>query len=200
MKQVVIFVGKFQPPHAGHVSACRLLQERFSDADVHIEATVKMDGKDRPFSWDDKKAIFDLVSLGDIVYSVVTPYQYTEAERILNLNLNETVLIYAVGKKDMQEERRFSFEPKKNGDPSYLQPYPNDGNFFPGSDHGHVFEVPEFTFQIEMPNGKYCELSSSTEVRTLFRNSSHEEQKSIIHSLYGKYDPYIHQIMRDRLQ
>lgn len=199
MKKVVIFSGKFQPPHPGHISAVQLLHNEFPDADVYVEATEKIDGVDRPFSCDDKKEIFSLVGIGGIVYCVKMPYQYTEAQNLLNLKLDQTILIYAVGEKDMIDDQRFKFKPKRDGNPSYLRPFPADGNFLPASRHGYCFTVPTTSFTINMPDGASYQFSSSTDVRDLFRRSNEEGQKSIISSLYGKYDAEIHRMMAKRL-
>lgn len=200
MKKVVIFSGKFQPPHPGHIEAYKFLHEKFPEADVFIEATTKVEGEDRPFSCDEKKKIFKLAGVGDGIFCVRVPYQYLEAKSMLNLNLDETILIYAVGEKDMESDPRFKFGIKRNGEPTYLQPFPGNGNFLPASGHGYVFNVPEYSFTVDMPSGASRQLSSSTDVRELFRNSNEEEQEHVIRSLYGEYDPVIHQMMSDRLR
>ena len=200
MKKVVIFSGKFQPPHPGHIEAYKFLREKFPEADVFIEATTKVEGRDRPFSCDEKKTMFKLTGVGDEIFCVEMPYQYDVAKSMLNLDLDETILIYAVGEKDMKSDPRFKFGIKRNGKPTYLQPFPENGDFLPASVHGYVFNVPEYSFTIDLPSGASHELSSSTEVRELFRNSNEEEQKHVMRSLYGEYDPVIHQMMSDRLR
>jgi hypothetical protein len=110
-----------------------------------------------------------------------------------------TVLVFAVSQKDMEEDPRFSFKPKKDGSPGYLQPYAGNEKKlkpFGSADKmtGYVVVTPTFTFNVL---GKPA--TSASELRKQFVSLDNKKQKEFITDLFGKYDADIHKLMKKKI-
>jgi cytidyltransferase-like protein len=189
---IVVYGGRFQPFHRGHLAAYQWLRERFPKVFIATSGKTELDKS--PFSFDEKRQQMIYTGLpSDNIIQTSNPYQPHELLEFYDGD--NTVLIIAVSEKDMIDNPRFSFEPKKDGTPTYYQPFEkNINNLKPLSKHGYVLIVPTFTFPI-LGN----RLSSSTEIRDLFRNSNISDQKKIIKDLYGTYDETIHKQFKEKL-
>lgn len=200
MRHLVIFPGRFQPPHPGHFLTCNWLREQFPNADIYVATSNHMEDRNRsPFSFEEKKAMFGMAGING-VHHARQPYKAKEiCERY---DASKTILTYSVCKKDMEsEERRFgSIGMKKDGTPSYFQPWPgSDGDFRPAAEHAYIMPTPVFDFNVNV-NGSARRFSSATEIRSVFPQLNESGQKTLIESLYGKYDEKIHQLFIDRLK
>lgn len=189
---IVVYGGRFQPFHRGHLAAYKWLRERFSK--VYIATSGKTDADRSPFTFDEKREQMLFAGIpSDSIVQTKQPYQPVELLEFFDDETN--ILVIAVSEKDMKDDPRFSFEPKKDGSPSYYQPFDNNlKNLKPFKKHGYIITVPTFTFPIV---GK--RFNSSTEIRELFRNSDISQQKKIIKDLYGSYNEDIHKLFKDKL-
>jgi len=192
-KTVVIYPGRFHPFHKGHASVYNYLNNKYDT--VYIATSNKIDPPKSPFSFAEKRAmmVFAGIPAGAIVQSA-QPYR---AEEILrNFDPATTSVVFAVSGKDMEEDPRFSFKPKKDGSPSYFQPMPKDAAAMQGfSTHGYIATVPTLDFTVlDKP------MRSATELRQNFANADDETQKQMITDLYGAYDENIHNIMRNKIK
>ena len=121
MNKVVIYPGRFHPFHKGHKSVYDTLIKRFGKQNVFISTSNKIDPPKSPFSFEEKRAMMALTGIDPSrVVQVKNPYQATEITD--SYDENNTILLFAVSDKDMEEDPRFSFKPKKDGGPSYFQP------------------------------------------------------------------------------
>ncbi len=192
-KTVVIYPGRFHPFHKGHASVYAYLKNKFDT--VYITTSNKIDPPKSPFSFAEKRAM--MVHAGIPAGAIVQSAQPYRAEEILrNFDPSTTSVAFAVSEKDMEEDPRFSFRPKKDGSPSYFQAMPKDEGTMVGFDtHGYITTVPTLDFTV---SGE--PMRSATELRQNFAKADDETQKSMIIDLYGAYDEDIHNIMRNKIK
>ena len=180
---VVIYPGRFHPFHRGHGAVYNKLTEKFPYADIYITTSSKTDGDKSPFSFEEKKAM--MVSAGvdpDKIVEVRNPYNPVELTQ--RYDSDSTKLIYAISAKDMEgDSARFKFGTKKDGSPSYFQPFESvrESEFM--GKHGYITTLPTIDFKI---NGR--PVRSASEVRNAYKNADIEDRKKIIHGLYGSVD------------
>lgn len=190
-KIIAIYPGRFQPFHKGHKKIydimCNLIPE------CYIATSNKTELENSPFSFDEKRKMMMFSGVdGDRVMQTKSPYNPTEILQMYDSN--NTIVVYIVSKKDMTGENpRFDFSPKKDGKPSYYQPY-DKNNLQTMDKHSYILTMPSYLFSI---NGN--KISSATEIRKQFRDSNPNEQRKMIKDLFGEYNQQIHDIMREKL-
>ena len=191
MDTVVIYPGRFHPFHKGHKSVYDTLVKRFGKDRVYIATSNKVDPPKSPFTFDEKRAMMALTGVDPSrVVQVKNPYQATEITD--NFDPQNTTALFAVSDKDMAEDPRFSFKPKKDGSPSYYQPAQKDMR--PMSEHGYIITVPTLQFNVL---GK--PMRSASEFRANFAGADSETQKAMITDLFGRYDPKTHSTMSQKI-
>lgn len=186
---IVIYPGRFQPFHKGHEAVFQKLKEQFPQAKVYIATS------DRPAKFDPAKHFLNFdEKLQTIVASGADPQDvvktvnpYTVPELVNKFAKDSTILIFAVGKKDMEgESSRFNFKPKKDGMPSYFQPYRDEVNCQTLDKHAYIMPAPTETFSVLGKN-----VTSATQIRDMYKKGSDAVRKQIVTDLYGKYIPII---------
>jgi len=174
---ICIYPGRFQPPHRGHAATYRLLEKKYGTENTFIATSNKTDGDKSPFDFAEKKAL--LIAAGvpaERIVQVVNTYNATEITG--QYDLSHTVVLYAVGEKDMGTDPRFSNFTKKDGSPGYLQPMIPEPET--GDKHAYLIIAPTVEFKI---NGK--PITSASEIRQMFKNADPAERADIVHQLYG---------------
>lgn len=189
---LVFYPGRFSPAHKGHMQVWKWLVNKFGNAYIVTSNVVKPPRS--PFNFQEKKAL--LVHAGVTPASIVqVKSPYVTNEIVDTIDKSSTVLVFAVSEKDMAEDARFSFNPKKDGSPSYLQSYAdNINNLKPATEHGYVTTVPTFSFDVL---GK--PMRSATEFRAQFAQADYDTQAAMIEDLYGSYDKDIHALMKAKI-
>ena len=191
MDTVVIYPGRFHPFHKGHKSVYDALVKRFGKNRVYIATSNKVDPPKSPFTFDEKRAMMALTGVDPSrVVQVKNPYQATEITD--NYDPQNTIALFAVSDKDMAEDPRFSFKPRKDGQPSYYQPASKDMQGF--DKHGYIITVPTLQFNVL---GK--PMRSASEFRANFAQADSETQKAMITDLFGQYDPKTHNTMAQKI-
>jgi len=191
METVVIYPGRFHPFHKGHKSVYDALVKRFGKNRVYIATSNKVDPPKSPFTFDEKRAMMALTGVDPSrVIQVKNPYQATEITN--NYDPQNTIVMFAISEKDMAEDPRFSFQPKKDGSPSYYQPIQKDMESF--DKHGYMITVPTLNFKVL---GK--PMKSATEFRANFARADTEKQQKMITDLFGAYDKRIHDLMATKI-
>lgn len=187
MTTVAIFSGRFQPPHCGHLKIYEWLQNKFDV--TYIATSNKTDDVKSPFTFDEKKTLFEFAGIpSSNVVQVKNPYI---ADEIVS-QYDDAKIIFAVSEKDMENNPRFTFENKKNGEPSYLQSYAkNEHNLQSFKHHAYVIEVPTFNFSV-------CghKIQSATQIRNMVKERNVSE---MVHDMYGATSDQIEQLIRVRL-
>ena len=169
---LVIYPGGFHPFHLGHASVFDHLAKKFSDSDVFVAATDTT--TERPFEFQDKSFLANQsgVPNGRFV-QVKSPYKATEITQ--NYDPKNTVLVFAVSEKDHD---RISFKPKRDGSPSYFQPY-SEGDLAPMNQHGYIYVVPKIDFKIA---GE--QVDSASKIRKMYAAADDKRRQQIIQDLY----------------
>jgi len=191
-KIIAIYPGRFHPFHKGHASVYDFLVQNYGDA--YIATSAKVDPPKSPFTFDEKKMMMEFSGVpADKIVQCRQPYVPVE---ILQ-NFDETVdkVVFAVSQKDMDEDPRFQFKPKRDGSAPYFQPWTDDESMQPFSKHGYIRVAPTLDFDVLGEP-----MRSATQLRAQFAQADGDTQKAIIEDLYGSYDETIHKIMYIKLK
>ena len=188
----VIYPGRFEPWHSGHAAVYQHLVKNYGSDNVFIVTSNKTDSDRSPFSFDEKRQMMVLtgISASKVVQST-QPYRAMEIVSTLSPN---TVLLFAVSAKDMAEDPRFSFAPKKDGSPSYFQPFKDLASCQGLDKAAYMITVPTFEFTVL---GKPA--TSASQIRAQFAAADENTQKKIVADLFGKFDNNVYSIMRSKL-
>ena len=193
-KTVVIYPGRFHPFHKGHASVYNKLKEQFPNADVFISTSGKTNNENSPFEFEEKKKMIQSAGI-DPNFVEMTTNPYLAKEITEKYDLEKTRVIFAVSQKDMEGDKpRFKFGLKKDGTPSYFQPYNDDKNLAYGINHGYIATLPTMNFNIL---GK--DIKSASEIRELYRQSDDEGRRNLIQDLYGSMDEEVKRIFDNKL-
>jgi hypothetical protein len=196
MRTVVIYPGRFHPFHRGHKASYDYLTKRYGDRNVFVVSSDKQELETSPFSFADKMSMMTKlgISPGQIA-QVVNPYQAKEIRDEID-DPENTILIFAVSEKDMAgDDARFNFRPKKDGNPSYMQPLPADGKDMQNmTQHAYVAVTPTVNFQV-----RGADANSASEIRKQYIKGNDADRDQIIADLYGDVDPGIRDIFDRKL-
>tara|TARA_B100000989_G_scaffold141357_1_gene105160 strand:- start:1255 stop:3120 length:1866 start_codon:yes stop_codon:yes gene_type:complete len=191
MDTVVIYPGRFHPFHKGHKSVYDTLIKRFGKERVFIATSAKVDPPKSPFTFEEKRAMIALTGVDPSrVIQTKSPYQATEITD--NYDPQNTIALFAVSDKDMAEDPRFSFKPKKDGSPSYYQPAQKEMKSL--DTHGYIVTVPTLSFTVLGEP-----MRSASEFRARFAGADEQTQQKMITDMFGKYDQKIHRIMSQKI-
>ena len=186
---VAIYPGRFHPFHKGHVSVYEYLKAKYKN--VYIATSDKVGPPKSPFTFAEKKMM--MVHAGVPANAIVQTKNPYQAQEILeNFDPANTAVVFAVSEKDMDEDPRFSFKPKKDGSPSYFQPIGKDLATF--DKHGYITTVPTLDFDVLGEP-----MRSATQLRANFAKADEKTQKQMIIDLYGQYDANIHNVMQSKI-
>jgi hypothetical protein len=173
MKQVVVMPGGFHPFHAGHAALYQSARQAFPSADVYVAATDDTSTRPFPFQVKEKLAQLAGVDKGRFM-RVKSPFQATEITA--PYNPQNTQLIFVRSEKDATKPPQPGGV-KKNGEPSYLQPY-NRTATAPMSQHGYMAYLPTVEFGPGM--------TSATEIRAAWPKLNEKRRTALVMSLYPK--------------
>jgi hypothetical protein len=173
MKQVVVMPGGFHPFHAGHAALYQSARQAFPSADVYVAATDDTSTRPFPFQVKEKLAQLAGVDKGRFM-RVKSPFQATEITA--PYNPQNTQLIFVRSEKDATKPPQAGGV-KKNGEPSYLQPY-NQEATAPMSQHGYMAYLPTVEFGPGM--------TSATEIRAAWPKLNEKRRTALVMSLYPK--------------
>jgi hypothetical protein len=173
MSQIVIMPGGFHPFHAGHYSLYTAALEKFPNADVYVAATN--DTKERPFPFAIKEKLAKLVGVEDGKFiQVKSPFRPTEITNRYDPSKDE--LIFVRSSKDRDEEPKPGTK-KKDGSPSYFQPYTGK-DLKPFGTHAYIDYLPTVKFG---PG-----ITSATEIRNAWPTLNDKQKTAMVMSLYPK--------------
>lgn len=193
MKKVVLYPGRFQPMLPHHADVYKHLVAQFPDADVYVATSNKVEAPKSPFDAKEKMAIMTQL-LGipeDRILLVRSPYNAKEYESVFDMD--NTVAIFAVGGKDMEDDPRFSFKPKKDGSPGYLQPINSikDGEM-PMTQRGYVYSAPTVS--------SGSEAASASAFRNSMSNAPDiETAKKIFTDTFGSFNEKVFDLVYDKI-
>ena len=173
MKQLVILPGGFHPYHAGHYSLYQSAVQAFPDADVYVAATA--DTSKRPFPFEIKQKLARLAGVpADRFVQVQSPFRAQEITS--HYDPEDTQLIFVRSDKDRDSGPKPGGV-KKDGTPSYLQPYSNKEQL-PLTQRGYMAYLPTVEFGPGM--------KSATEIRNAWPELNDKRKLALVMSLYPK--------------
>jgi hypothetical protein len=173
MKKIVICPGGFHPFHAGHYSLYQAAKKKFPDADIYLAATD--DTKNRPFPFEIKKKLAQLAGVDPNQFiQVKSPFKAEEITK--NYNPEQDMLIFVRSEKDRTEQPKPGGT-KKDGSPSYFQPYNNRANAT-FAKHAYIDYLPT----VEFGPG----IKSATEIRNSWPKLNKKQKLAMVLSLYPK--------------
>jgi len=183
----VIYPGRFQPMGRHHVAAYEHLVNKFGTDNVYITTSNKVDSTKSPLNFKEKQRIASLhkIPLNKFI-RVKDPYTPVEVTKTFSDN---DIVLFAVGKKDMQENPRFRPGKKKDGSPTYFQNYRSD-NLKPFTEHGYLYVIPHQSISM-----KDAEMSG-TELRKKLATATETEFKSLM----GWFNSKIYSLLRDKFR
>jgi hypothetical protein len=177
----------------GHKAVYDYLVKNFKSSPVYIATSNKVELPKSPFDFSEKKMMMQTTGVpGDRIVLTKNPYQAQEITA--NYNPDKTVIVFAVSEKDMAEDPRFAFSPKKDGSPSYFQSFAKTTEYAPFSKHGYVMTVPTFDFKVL---GK--PVRSASEIRAMYVGGDNETRMKIVTELFGKFNQDIFNVMNEKL-
>jgi hypothetical protein len=163
--------GGFHPFHAGHMALYNSARQAFPDADLYVAATNSQEERPFPFSVKEKLAKVAGVEPGHFV-QVKSPFQAKEITQ--HYNPDEDVLIFVRSEKDRNESPKPGGI-KKDGSPSYFQPYTGK-DMQPFSQHAYFAYLPTVKFG---PG-----ITSATEIRNAWPKLDDRRKTAMVMSLY----------------
>ena len=192
---VAIYPGRFQPFGKHHASAFKWLQQQFGAANCYIATSNVVDLPKSPFSFQEKKDIISHYGFNENVVQTKQPYK---AEEILSkFKPEETAVLFLVGQKDMQEDPRFAMKPRKDGNPSYFQPYDKNKTNLQGFDkHGYLVVAPHVS--IAIPG--FGEMSGTTLRKVLGEKKPRAQKQKIFKDIFGWYNESTANMIFDKLE
>jgi len=188
MQVLVIYPGRFQPPHRGHAASYEALVNKFGQDNVYVVTSNVTAPVTNPFNFADKTMLLTKLGIpAGKIAQVQNPYQAQEIVRDVP-DPENTALIFAVSNKDMAAgQERFKFGTKKNGQPSYMQPYPKDGKKLQAlTKHAYVYITPTVNFKV-----RGADANSASTIRNMYIKGNQSDRRGIIHDLYGIDDATI---------
>lgn len=195
---LVIYPGRFQPFHNGHHAVYEYLTGKFGRNNVYIATSNKTDNLKSPFTFAEKAYFMQLTGVpADRIIQATQPYQIQNVLQSGHINVanpENTVVIFAVSEKDMAEDPRFSFAPKKDGSDPYFQPFKNIRDVENMNQHGYIMTVPTFDFTVAGEP-----MRSGTELRKLYASSNEQQRQVIVTDLFGRYTREAEQIMNTKI-
>ena len=191
---LVIYPGRFMPWHRGHNMIYQYLTGKFGRNNVYIATSNKVEEPKSPFSFSEKSYFMQLTGVpADRIVQATQPYQITNVLQSGHIQIADpanTVAIFAVSEKDMAEDPRFSFAPKKDGSAPYFQKLVDIKQTESMDKHGYIMTVPTFDFKVlDQP------MRSGTELRKMYAEADVAQRQAIIKDLFGRYTREAEQIM-----
>ena len=192
MKRVVLYPGRFQPMLPHHAEVFQHLVGAFPEAEVYIATSNKVEPDKSPFNAKEKMEIMTKLHNipEDRILIVKSPYNFNSYAEVFDLE--DTHAVFAVGGKDMEDDPRFSFKPKRDGSPSYLQKINTTNNEnLPMSERGYVYTSPTIGED---------EAASASQFRVALKNAPDmQSAKSIFTKTFGEFNQEVFDLVYDRI-
>jgi hypothetical protein len=195
MKKVVIYPGRFQPMLWHHAEVFKQLQRQFPDAEVYVGTSSKVEPPRSPFSFEEKKLIAAEHGVpDDRVLPAARPYHKDDYTQYFDEN--NTLLIFAVGEKDLDRFPFDNVDPDTGLDmtrrgiprPKYYQSIDTfDNDTKPMSVRGYVTVVPNVTCKAGTG-----EVSCASDFRNAIKYAP--DRESAIEIYLTEFDRYNEQV------
>ena len=202
MKKVVIYPGRFQPMLSHHADVYKAIQAKYPDSEVYIGTSDKVE-EGSPFNFKEKQQIAQSQGIDpNKVLLAKSPYVWNFYKDYFDVD--NTVVIFVVGEKDMQDDARFTFDNidkktglnmKSNGTPYYYQMINtyNNENPKPMSQRGYIDVAKNIAI-----NG---DVASATTFRNAIKNAPNKETaKKIFTKHFKEYNESTFELIYNKLK
>lgn len=199
MKKVIIYPGRFQPMLSHHAEVYKQLQAQFSDAEVYVGTSDKVEGEKSPFNFKEKQMIAQAHGIDPSkVLLAKRPYHKDDYP----FDEDNTVIIFAVGEKDLDRFPFNNVDPKTNLDmtvrgepkPKYYQKintYRTDPK--PMSERGYITLAPT------VKTGD--EVASASAFRKAFKDAPDSKSaKEVFLKQFGEYDQKVFDLISSKIR
>jgi len=187
---IAIYPGRFQPMGRHHFQTYQKLVDKFGIGDTFI-ATSDSTGEKSPLSFEEKKLIMMRHGVPESqIIQTTSPYQPTEITSMFDPD--ETSVVFAVGKKDMETSPRFANLDglTKKGHPAYYKKFAGARELLPLDQHGYIDVAPHVS--IDIPGMGEM---SGTSLRKSLAKASPDEFEAIM----GWFDQEAYEILQSAL-
>ena len=182
---VGVYVGRFQPFHAGHFNTWKAMVKEFGAKHTYI-ATSNVTGGDRhPFNFKEKQKIISKMYGIKKSQIVQEKNVYAPTNILSKYDAETTAVAVGLGEKDG----------KRLGG-KYFKPWPKKIKKLSGyEDNGYIYIVPTFSLKIGGSN------ISGTQVRKVLSSPDMDEnkKKKLFKVIFGKFDATMYDFITNRL-
>jgi len=190
-KKIVLYPGRFQPMGKHHLEVFRKLEEEHGVGNVYIITSNNVKLPKSPLNFEEKKQIMLKHDIPEEqILFAESPYRGQELDKYFDPS--NTIAVYAVGKKDMDEDPRFSNLDgvTKSGSPAWYKSYENNKDNLEVIDkHGYVAVAPHVC--ITLKNGdEMC----GTSIRNAMKNLDEEN----FEDLMGWFEQDIYDMLKEK--
>lgn len=191
-KKIVLYPGRFQPMGKHHLEVFRKLEKEHGVGNVYIITSNNVKLPKSPLNFEEKKQIMLRHGIPEEqILFAESPYRGQELDKYFDPS--NTIAVYAVGKKDMDEDPRFSNLDgvTKSGSPAWYKSYEkNKDNLEAIDKHGYVAVAPHVC--ITLKNGdEMC----GTSIRNAMKNLDEES----FEDLMGWFDQDIYDMIQNKI-
>jgi len=200
MKKVIIYPGRFQPMLSHHAQVFDQLNALYNDAEVYIATSDKVEPGKSPFNFEEKKKIISAhgINPSRVLYAR-SPYNWEELAQYFS-DVENTVIFFAVGEKDMESNPRFKFDnldqngvnQKIKGGATYYQminTYKDEP--LPMNQRGYILKVPTISTNEEIASASAFRKAISTapdkeSAKLIFNKQFKEYNEEVFNLVYNK--------------
>ena len=202
MKKVIIYPGRFQPMLSHHAQVFDQLNALYNDAEVYIATSDKVEPGKSPFNFEEKKQIIAShgIDPAKVLYAR-SPYNWEELAQYVS-DVENTVIYFAVGEKDMESNPRFKFDnlddkgvnQKIKGGATYYQminTYKDEP--LPMNQRGYILKVPTITTEEEVASASAFRKAISTA-------PDKESAKLIFNKQFKQFDNNVFELVYNKIK
>jgi|1_EtaG_2_1085319.scaffolds.fasta_scaffold00195_38 hypothetical protein len=191
---IAIYPGRFQPMGIHHKLTFDWVVNTFGYDNSFIATSGKVELPKSPLNFHEKQSIVIAHGISPDKFILTrSPYVPIEAIKMLEtqrgLFLQDFSIVFVVGKKDMDDNPRFTPGYKKDGSPSYFQYYDQSSPMASADTHGYLVVAPHSC--IRLPDNSEC---SGTNLRSYLSNANPQEFQAVM----GFYDESIYSLFRKK--
>jgi cytidyltransferase-like protein len=197
MRTIAVYPGRFHPFHKGHAESFKQLASAFGLENTFLAISQKQEQPKSPFSAKDraKMAVILGIPMNHILFvkNTYSGDEYMQQLQGMGVDVNDTALVLGVSGKDMGTDPRFSFNPKKDGSPSYLQSI-DSGVESPMTQHAYIMTTDVAPFNIAG-----MAMTDASQIRAAYAKGDEELKNQILTDLYGKGSKHVKPIFDQNL-
>ena len=202
MKKVIIYPGRFQPMLSHHAQVFDQLNSLYNDADVYIATSDKVEPGKSPFNFKEKRQIIAShgIDPARVLYAR-SPYNWEELAQYVG-DVENTVIFFAVGEKDMESNPRFKLDnlddnginQKIKGGATYYQminTYKDEP--LPMNLRGYILKVPTISTEEEVASASAFRKAISTA-------PDKESAKLIFNKQFKEFNNHVFELVYHKLK